>query len=45
MSTITNLQIEQFYNKDNKTEGSNFTPFNNISPTLVKIIKEVLTNK
>ena len=45
MSTITNLQIEQFYNKDNKTEGSNFTPFSDISPTLVKIIREVLTNK
>lgn len=42
---ITNSQIENFYNKDNKAEGSSFTPFNQISPTLVKIIREILTNK
>jgi hypothetical protein len=41
---ITNLQIEQFYNKDRESDVKYIT-FNNISPTLVKIIKEILTNK
>jgi len=41
---ITNLQIEQFYNKD-KERDVLYTKFINISPKLIEIIKTILTNK
>jgi len=41
---ITNLQIEQFYNSGKESDVK-YTFFSNISPTLVNIIREILTNK
>jgi len=41
---ITNLQIEQFYNKGRESDIK-YTNFNNISAKLVEIIRQILTNK
>lgn len=41
---ITNLQIEQFYNKDRESDVK-YTTIDNISIKLIQIIKEILTNK
>jgi len=41
---ITNLQIEQFYNKDRERDVK-YLKFIHICPTLVEIIREILTNK
>lgn len=41
---VTDLQIEQFYNK-NRESDVKYTTFNNISTKLVEIIREILTNK
>lgn len=41
---ITNLEIEQFYNKDRESDVK-YTKINNISAKLVDIIRQILTNK
>lgn len=41
---ITNLQIEQFYNK-NRESDVEYTTINNISSKLIGIIREILINK
>ena len=41
---ITNLQIEQFYNKDKESDVE-YISFNNISIKLIEVIRYILINK